>query len=329
MAADARYRIDGWSGDRRSVIICGEMTVADNHLARIGTVLDEWYAQDGESDSGCEEELPECAREALALAESLQPIIAITIKLGNGKPPGTDVAGDASWAASVALARRDVRSGQALGFDHGLAHDSLRLLDRIDALIGAREDEDWKRATRQRVQALVDAGRRGRERGLRQRDLRERSPEAESHDSDRGAWLLRHPADHWLRQALPSVADPQCQALLEAQIARLQPTYQQLCALDWTAEEAAADLVCEVQVIETSPGGWKQPLPAVVIASIKGNTSFGQQMAVRLVEDFDGPFNGTLLGLLAGERWLLCARELEDGTVLPLDGTRRLAAATR
>jgi hypothetical protein len=51
-------------------------------------------------------------------------------------------------------------------------------------------------------------------------------------------------------------------------------------------------------------------------------------MAVRLVEDFDGPFNGTLLGLLAGERWLLCARELRDGTVLPLNGTRRLAAAT-
>ncbi|MDQ6732066.1 MAG: hypothetical protein M3022_17705 [Actinomycetota bacterium] len=46
---------------------------------------------------------------------------------------------------------------------------------------------------------------------------------------------------------------------------------------------------------------------------------------VRLVEDPDGPFNGALVSLLACERWLLCARELADGTLLPLDGTRRLA----
>jgi hypothetical protein len=302
------------------------VTIADDHLARVGTVDDEWYRQDAGSDSGYADELPECAREALALAESLQPITAITIKLGNGKPPGADAAEDASWAASVALGRRDILCGQALGFDRGLANDSLQLLDRIDVLIGTREDEDWEDETRQRVQALVDAGRRGRERG---RELRERSADRESRDTISLGWLLRHPADHWLRQALPSVADPHCRALLEAQIARLQPAYHQMCALDWTAEEAAADLVCHIQVIETSPGGWKQPVPAAVIVAIKGNSPPKEQIAVRLVEDPDGPFNGTLLGLLAGERWLLCARELEDGTVLPLDGTRRLAAATR
>jgi hypothetical protein len=62
-----------------------------------------------------------------------------------------------------------------------------------------------------------------------------------------------------------------------------------------------------------------------VTAPIKGTTSLDEQIAVRLVEDPDGPFNGTLVSFLDGERWLICARELEDGTLLPLDGTRRRA----
>jgi hypothetical protein len=41
--------------------------------------------------------------------------------------------------------------------------------------------------------------------------------------------------------------------LIEAQIAKLEPTYQQLCGLDWTAEEAVADVICEMQVLSTSP----------------------------------------------------------------------------
>jgi hypothetical protein len=113
--------------------------------------------------------------------------------------------------------------------------------------------------------------------------------------------------------------------LIEAQLAKLTPSYQQLCGLDWTAEEAVADVICEMHVLGTSPGRWKEPVSAVVTAPIKGNTSLDEQIAVRLAEDPDGPFNGTLVSLLDGERWLICARELEDGTLLPLDGTRRRA----
>jgi hypothetical protein len=102
-------------------------------------------------------------------------------------------------------------------------------------------------------------------------------------------------------------------------------SYQDLCSLDWTTEEAVANVICELQVLDTSPGSWKNPVTAIVTTPIKGNTSLDERIAVRLVEDTNAPFNGTLVSFLAGERWLTCGRELEDGTLLPLDGTRRYA----
>jgi hypothetical protein len=296
--------------------------VADDHLARVGAVLDEMDRE--ASGSQFDQRLPGCAREALALSEALQPINGITIRLGNRQAPGADVTEDASWAASVALARRGVLAHQAAGIDLGLNDDSLRLLDRIDALIATWPDEDWDGLARRHVQELVDACQRGARRG---RELRDSRQDTEAEDDFDIGWLLRHPTDHWLRQAAPSVSDPQCRALIGAQVTKLAPSYQQLCDLDWTAEEAAADVICEIRVPGT-PGrwiGWKEPISAVVTAPVKGTTSADQPVAVRLVEDPDGPFNGTLVSLLARERWLLRARELADGTLLPLDGTRRLA----
>jgi hypothetical protein len=61
-------------------------------------------------------------------------------------------------------------------------------------------------------------------------------------------WLLRHPTDHWLRSALPTVSDHECRMLIEAQTAKLAPSYHQLSHLDWSGEEAMADIVCEMQV---------------------------------------------------------------------------------
>ncbi len=298
------------------------MTVADDHLARIGSVLDDWDREDAASPAQAHEALPNSAREVLALREALQPIIGIVIKLGAGPAPGADPEEDAEWAASVALARRDVLAQQAAGIDHGLAADNLRLLDRIDALIATWPDGEWDDVARCRVQGLVDARQRGRQRG---RKLRQSRQHTEPQDSVTVGWLLRHPTDHWLCSA-PTVSDQECRALIETQITKLAASYQQLCDLDWTAEEAAADVICEMQVLSTSPGSWKKPLSAVVTASIKGNTSLDGQIAIRLVEDPDGPFNGTLVAFLTGERWLTCARQLEDATLLPLDGTRRCAA---
>jgi hypothetical protein len=310
--------LSGWSVEGMIV----RVTVAHEHLTRIGSVLDDWDREDAASPSESDRGLPACAREALRLSEALQPVIAITIKLGAGPAPGADAKEDASWAASVALARRSVLAQKAAGIDRGLAADNLRLLDRINALIGTWPEEDWDDVARRRVQELVDARQRGRQRG---QELRLSRGHAEPEESFSVGWLLRHPRDHWLRLAAPRVSDPECRALIEAQIAKLAPSHQQLWGLDWTAEEAVAEVICEMRVLGTSPARWKEPVSAVVTAPIKGDTSLGERIAIRLVEDPDGPFNGTLVSFLDGERWLICARELEDGTLLPLDGTRRRA----
>lgn len=302
------------------------MTVADDQLARVGSVLDEWDRQ--AAALSARKPLPDLAEEAYALGEALQPIISITIKLGVGPTPGSDREEDATWAASVALARRDVLADQVAGIDHGLATDNLRLLERIDALIGTRYDHDWEQLARHRVTELVDARKRGRQRGIELRKLREGDPRSEPHEQPPVGWLLRHPTDHWLRQAAPTVADAACRSLIEAQIDLLAPTYQQLCELDWTTEEAVADVVCEVQVLDARQGASKELVRATATAPVKGDISVHQQLTVRVVNDPDGPFNGKLVSVLAGERWLIQARRLGDSTLLPLDGTRRDAVSS-
>jgi hypothetical protein len=86
--------------------------------------------------------------------------------------------------------------------------------------------------------------------------------------------------------------------LIEAQIAKLAPSYQQACRLDWSGQEAAADVICESVVVSASPSRWDEPASAVVTAPITGDTSPGEHLSVRLVEDHEGPFNGKLVSLL-------------------------------
>jgi hypothetical protein len=267
------------------------VTVADDQLARIGPELDAWDREDASPASALDDHLPDCAREALARLDALRPIIPIAIRLGAGQAPGADAAEDASWAASVALARRTLLGGQIAGTDHGLAGDSLRLLDRIDSMVGEWPDE-WEELARQRVEELVDAARRGRQRG---QQLHEQRHDVEPQSHLNVAWLLRHPTDHYPQLATSTVADSECRALIEKQIARPALNYPELCDLDWTTEEAVADVICEMQVLGTSPGSWNKPVTAVVTTPIKGNTSLDEQIAVRLVKDPNGPFNGTLV----------------------------------
>lgn len=289
------------------------MTVADKYLAEIGSALDALPIPEPEPWS-------DAFAEASGLREAVQPIVSIAIALGVRPSPGSDREQDATWAASVALARRDVLDLQAAGIDHGLATDNLRLLERIDELVDNFPDRDRDELARRRVSELVDARRRGRARGIA---LRASDPHSDvKQDLPRG-WLLRHPTDHWLRGAVPTVTDPGCRSLMEVQIEKLAASYKRLCELDWSAEQAAAEVICEVRVPET-PAGWKQPVSAVAIRSLKG-TPPHERVTIGLVEDLAArPFNGTLVSVLADEGWLICARPREDGALLPLDGTRRL-----
>ena len=86
------------------------MTVADDQLARIGSVLDGWDREDAALASDFDERLPDCAREALALSEAIQPIIAITLKLGTRQgEPGHDLWPNSPWP-SVPADKRVVAS---------------------------------------------------------------------------------------------------------------------------------------------------------------------------------------------------------------------------
>jgi hypothetical protein len=64
-----------------------------------------------------------------------------------------------------------------------------------------------------------------------------------------------------------------------AQIAKLAPNYQKLRELDWTAQEAAADVVFVIRVVGTSAGTWKESVAAVVTAAIRGSTSLDEHVA--------------------------------------------------
>jgi len=295
----------------------------DVHVARFGAVLDRLDAE--QVGAEVDERLPACAGRALALLEALRPVVGITIRLGAGPPPGVDAGQDASWGAVVALARREVLARQAAGIDYGLAGDSLRLLDRIDRLTGEWPVDSWNDAVGSRVQELVQARQRGAQRGQELRDSRQ-----ETHPSNESmvGWLLRHPNDHWLRGAIRHVSDPECRASIQSLIAKLQPSYEQIGGLDLRAEEATAEVICEAEIVNVSPVPWKEPVSAVVTAVFKGDTASRRPIAIRLVQDPGAEFNGSLASLLTGERWRICARKLADGTLLPLDGTRRRAAAS-
>ncbi len=93
---------------------------------------------------------------------------------------------------------------------------------------------------------------------------------------------------------------------------------------DWSAEEQRADLVVEIQLPDQVPHGWTEPVLGIVLATHHGTTPARAQLSMRLVADPDAQFNGTLASFLADERWLVCAHQLDDGTVLPQEGTRRL-----
>jgi hypothetical protein len=71
---------------------------------------------------------------------------------------------------------------------------------------------------------------------------------------------------------------------------------------------------------------WRDPILTTVRAANTDAVTVGEQIGLRLVADPDATFNGTLVSVRAGERWLTVADAIRDRTIIPRDGTRRLAA---
>jgi hypothetical protein len=299
-----------------------DMTVADEEVGPYSAELDAW---DREAwASAPQSPMAGAAEYASAVSEALRPVVPMAIKLGGGKVPGVDPEEDAEWAAMTALARREVLARHRAGRDCGLAAVSLQLLDRIDQLACVRSDSAWQQLARERVGELVDASRRGRERGRR---LRQQRAESEPRiEAPSGGWFLRHPDDYWLRFALAADIDEDCRRLIEQLVPELRLTYRRLSDLDWTSCEAASEIICTVEIRTSNAGASKTPEKAIVTAPALGDVEKDQLVALAMVEHQDQPFNGKLMSVRVGERWRVCARRSDDDILVPLDGSRRLTS---
>ena len=302
-------------------VIIWEVTVADEEVARYSAQLDGLDRTAGSARS--ESRRAGAVARASAVSEALRPVVPIAIKLGAGQVPGAGADEDAGWAAMTALARREVLARRTAGHDCGLAAASLRLLDRVDQLACARTDPAWQQCARERVGDLVDARRRGDERGRR---LREPHTANRPHPAPpSGGWWLRHPDDHWLRYALAAEIDERCRHLIEALQAGVRPAYQRLSDLDWTACEAAAEVICTVEIRTSQIGASQAPETAIVTDPVLGDVEKEQLVSLAMVEHPDQPFNGKLISVLVGDRWRLCARRAGGDVLVALDGSRRLS----
>jgi hypothetical protein len=298
------------------------VTFADAYLAEVGSGMDAWDCEHARALMDSFENVPADVRQAWALREASDLVVPLAIRLAVHGEPGADVGQDVDWAAAAAFARRRVLAYQAAGLDSGMADRNLCLIDRICSLIGSWPEADWTRAIGCCVEEIVRARHRGRERGeqLRQADRLEEQP-----GMPPVGWLLRHPADHYFRRARAKITDSRLCAHIDGRIADLDPGYAAMADQDWRAEEREADLVVELEVLDVAPG-WTEPVRAVVVATHRGGASTGSELPIGLVADPAAQFNGMLISLIRGERWLTCASLLKDGTALPGDGTRRLKA---
>lgn len=129
----------------------------------------------------------------------------------------------------------------------------------------------------------------------------------------------------YFQSARASATDNRLSELLAAQIALLAASYDRLAAQHDAHDQA--EVIAELGVLAPVGSDWREPVATAVLAVEKGAVSVGDQLGLRLVADpAAATFNGTLVSVRAGERWLTYAHRLEDGTVVPDDGTRRIAA---
>jgi len=299
------------------------MGIGDLHLAAVGAPCDEW---DREHAAEIMQSLPDAdpaLREAELLYWAAHPVVRLMIDLMLDRSPATDVSEAAELTAAAALSRRQIAVFRAAGVDGGMADLNLAVLDWVDAQANGQDGPEYALLVRERVDGLLDASRRGRERGRR---LRQSSGAPQlPRSSFTAGWLLRHPTDHYFRSARANTIDDRLLALIDAQIDLLADSYQRLAARQVDTNQP--ELVVELKVLAPVVHGWTEPVATTVLASQTPSVSVGDRLGLRLVPDPEArSFNGTLVSVRGGERWLTYAHRLQDGTIVPEDGTRRIAA---
>ncbi len=297
------------------------MGIADVYLAEVGAPADEWERESVAELVEYLRDVPALVRDEELLRAAAHPVVTFMIKFALGLWPGTDPSQDADWAATAALARCEIAVQRDVGIDTGLGDLNLGVLEWIEARIGRSEDQGFASLVRASVDGLLDAGWRGRERGRKLSEARE--PQTLT-VVDAAGWLLRHPGDHYFRLARAIASDDRLCELLDAQIALLASSYDRLAAQHDAHNQA--ELILELGVLAPVGSGWVEPVATTVLAADVGDVSAGDHLGLRLVADPAATFNGKLISVRAGERWLICAHRLQDGTIVPHDGTRRIAA---
>ncbi|MGO9975130.1 MAG: hypothetical protein ACLP01_20470 [Solirubrobacteraceae bacterium] len=194
------------------------------------------------------------------------------------------------------------------------------MLDWVEAHIGNWDANGFPSLVRSRVDGLLDAGQRGRERRMRLRETRDQIPPL----ACMACWVLRHPGDHYFRLARDTATDARLRELLDAQIALLSDRYDRLSA--GHDAHQSDDVIVELGVLGPLSAGWREPVPTTVHAANSDAVRVGGQIGLRLVADPDATFNGTLVSVRAGERWLTVVDVIRDRAIIPRDGTRRLGA---
>lgn len=302
---------------------CSRMGLADEVLAADCADLDAWdreHVAELSRWAGLPDEAPvdSAVREACQLRAMAQPVVQFAISL-RYQMPGAELERDAVTHASAALSRRTAWAFARAGLDKRLVQRNLRLLDRVDELLGQWPEPEWSDAVRNAVQRLSEARRAGRARG---QHLRQTGRFPDPAPPSLG-WLLRHPGDHWFRRARPAITDPKICTVVDEWIADSDASYATLAATQPTAD--SADVVVDVALPDEYVAADSHgPVSTVLLASHQGNVEIDSSLPLHLVAPGEAVFNGTIIAVLAGERWRIVGTLLADGSLLPADGTYRL-----
>lgn len=288
------------------------MTIADDHLEQAGAELDAWDRADAVELLELERSMPGPVRGELQARHGTRPVMGLVVRLATGQVPGAELQEDARWCASTALARRQVLAYWAGGAGHEHTEANLALLDHLDSCIGDWPQPEWEVALTDCVDGLVTARRRGRERRVQLSHGSDPSWQPRGGPTD---WLLRHPSDHYFRRASAATPDSWLRDHLDNRVRALSGPYAALAGHSSKRHGLDAEVIAEIEVLADSSPRFDEPVPTVVSTSRTGPLQPGTKLPVRQVEDPAAPFNGTLISLTKGERWLIYGSLTSDGAV--------------